>query len=184
MAVKSKVKRVDTKSIFGSSLVANEVSRAIYEDYLPAALAQGKYIAAPEPQVVGKGLEYIQEALDVNKRGVSAKKVVVSLRTALFSPQRYRFMGVVLGHRFVVMLDSPSLRSGIHGISSSQATVCFLSKMTPMEIDSGSYVVIQEGLSTRSSLPLDRLVILSVWLGVNETSANFNDFPTGTIIIF
>lgn len=79
MSLKSKVKRVDTKFIFGSDLMANEVSRAIYEDYLPAALAEGKYIAAPEPQVVGKGLEYIQEALDVNKRGVSAKKVVVSL---------------------------------------------------------------------------------------------------------
>jgi hypothetical protein len=46
---------------------------------LPAALAKGKYVAAPEPQVVGKGLEDVQEAFDVNKRGVSAKKVVVSL---------------------------------------------------------------------------------------------------------
>jgi NADPH:quinone reductase-like Zn-dependent oxidoreductase len=79
VAVKSRVKRVDTKFIFGSDLMANEVSRAIYEDYLPAALAQGKYIAAPEPLVVGKGLEYVQEAMDMNKKGVSAKKVVVSL---------------------------------------------------------------------------------------------------------
>lgn len=79
MALKSKVQRVGTKFIFGSDLMANEVSRAIYEDYLPAALAEGKYIAAPEPQVVGKGLEYIQEALDLNKKGVSAKKVVVTL---------------------------------------------------------------------------------------------------------
>ena len=36
-------------------------------------------MAAPEPQVVGKGLGRIQEALDTCKRGVSAKKVVVSL---------------------------------------------------------------------------------------------------------
>ncbi|KAI9876490.1 MAG: hypothetical protein M1830_006386, partial [Pleopsidium flavum] len=55
------------------------VSRAVYEDFLPAALAQGKYIAAPEPHVVGKGLEHLQEAMELNKKGVSAKKVVVSL---------------------------------------------------------------------------------------------------------
>jgi hypothetical protein len=79
MFFKSKVNRVGTKFIFGSDLMANEVSRAIYEGFLPAALAESKHIAAPEPQVVGKGLEYIQEALDVQKRGVSAKKVVVSL---------------------------------------------------------------------------------------------------------
>lgn len=76
---KSRVKRVGTKFIFGSDLMVNEVSSVIYKDYLPAALAEGKYIAAPEPQVIGKGLEYVQEAFDVNLRGVSAKKVVVSL---------------------------------------------------------------------------------------------------------
>lgn len=79
MSVKSRVNRVGTKFIFGTELMANEVSRAIYEDYLPAALAKGKYIAAPEPQVVGKGLDCVQEAMDMSKRGVSAKKVVVSL---------------------------------------------------------------------------------------------------------
>ncbi len=34
---------------------------------------------APEPFVVGHGLEYTQEAFDVQKKGVSAKKVVVTL---------------------------------------------------------------------------------------------------------
>jgi NADPH:quinone reductase-like Zn-dependent oxidoreductase len=76
---KSKAKRVGIKFIFGSDLMVNEVSRVIYEDYLPAALAEGKYVPAPEPQVVGKGLEYVQEAFDVQMTGVSAKKVVVSL---------------------------------------------------------------------------------------------------------
>ena len=59
--------------------MVNEVGKAIYEDFLPTALAQGKYIAAPEPQVVGKGLECVQEAFEISKKGVSAKKVVVSL---------------------------------------------------------------------------------------------------------
>jgi hypothetical protein len=43
---------------------------------LPVALAQGEFIPAPEPLIVGKGLEHIQEALDLSKKGVSAKVVV------------------------------------------------------------------------------------------------------------
>ncbi|KAL8692800.1 MAG: hypothetical protein Q9218_002241 [Villophora microphyllina] len=77
--LRSKLKRVETKFIFGSDLMVNEVSNVIYEDYLPAALADGKYLAAPDPQVVGKGLEHVQEALDLNMKGVSAKKLVVAL---------------------------------------------------------------------------------------------------------
>ena len=79
VSFKSKVKGVRIKFVFGGDLVATELSRAIYEDYMPAALAEGKYITAPEPMVVGKGLEYVQEAIDINLKGVSAKKVVVSL---------------------------------------------------------------------------------------------------------
>jgi hypothetical protein len=56
-----------------------EVSKAIYEDFMPQALAEGRYIAAPEPVVVGKGLDHIQAALDAQRQGVSAKKVVVTL---------------------------------------------------------------------------------------------------------
>lgn len=70
---------VGSKFIWGSDLEDNEVGAAVYADYLPKALAGGKYIAAPEPLVVGKGLESIQNALEVQKKGVSAKKVVVSL---------------------------------------------------------------------------------------------------------
>lgn len=79
MWIKSRTKRVNTKFIFGSELMTNEVSRVIYEDYLPAALARGKFVVAPEPHVVGKGLSCIQEAMDLHMKGVSAKKVVVSL---------------------------------------------------------------------------------------------------------
>ncbi|CAO1604843.1 MAG: hypothetical protein LQ349_000481 [Xanthoria aureola] len=76
---RAKIRRVDTKFIFGSDLMANEVSRVIYEDFLPAALANGSYATAPEPHVVGRGLELVQDALDLNMKGVSARKVVVSL---------------------------------------------------------------------------------------------------------
>ena len=70
---------VETKFIFGSDLKDNEVSKVIYEDFLPKTLEEGTYITAPDPEVVGKGLEHIQAAFDVLKNGVSAKKVVVSL---------------------------------------------------------------------------------------------------------
>ena len=46
--------------------------------YLPEALGKGKYKIAPPPEAVStKGLEGIQEALDLMKKGVSAKKLVV-----------------------------------------------------------------------------------------------------------
>lgn len=51
----------------------------IYGDFIPKALAEGKYVCAPEALVVGKGLKNIEEAFGVQKKGVSARKVVVSL---------------------------------------------------------------------------------------------------------
>ena len=79
LQVKSRVRGIRTKFIFGNSLMDNEVSKVIYEDFLPNALAENRYIAAPEPYVIGHGLEYIQAGMDAQKKGVSAKKVVVSL---------------------------------------------------------------------------------------------------------
>jgi NADPH:quinone reductase-like Zn-dependent oxidoreductase len=70
---------IESKMIFGSDLKNNEVSEAVYENFLEEALESGDYKAAPEALVVGRGLEKIQEALEVQKKGVSAKKVVVSL---------------------------------------------------------------------------------------------------------
>jgi hypothetical protein len=59
--------------------VANRVGKAMYVDFLPAALEEGSYVAAPEPEVVGRGLEFINKGFEVQKKGVRAKKVVVSL---------------------------------------------------------------------------------------------------------
>jgi NADPH:quinone reductase-like Zn-dependent oxidoreductase len=70
---------VDAKFIHGNSLKDNELGADIFEKFLPKALEEGRYLYAPEPLVAGKGLESIQEAIEVLKRGVSAKKVVVSL---------------------------------------------------------------------------------------------------------
>jgi len=59
--------------------MANEVGSAIYNDFLPEALASGQYQAKPDPTVVGSGLESLQNGIDVCKEGVSATKIVISL---------------------------------------------------------------------------------------------------------
>jgi NADPH:quinone reductase-like Zn-dependent oxidoreductase len=79
LTIKMKIKGVKGKFILGTDLMENEVGAAVYNDFLPVALAEGKFVPAPEPMVVGKGLEYLQEAMDLNKKGVSAKKMVVTL---------------------------------------------------------------------------------------------------------
>jgi hypothetical protein len=70
---------IRAKMVNGATLRANGVSKAVYEDFLPAALAVGRYQAAPEPFVAGHGLRHIQAALDTQLEGVSAAKIVVSL---------------------------------------------------------------------------------------------------------
>ncbi|OJJ86553.1 zinc-binding alcohol dehydrogenase family protein [Aspergillus glaucus CBS 516.65] len=70
---------VEVKSVYAISIKDNEVGRAVYNDYLPQALAEGKFVAAPAPRVVGKGLEAIQTGIDEWGKGVSAEKIVVSL---------------------------------------------------------------------------------------------------------
>jgi len=76
---KCKARKIRSKFVFGSTLVYNEVGKIIYEDFLPQALAEGSYVAAPNAHVLGKGLEHIQAGFDLQKKGVSATKVVVSL---------------------------------------------------------------------------------------------------------
>jgi len=78
-AFKSKVRGIRHKFVFGDTLVDDGVGKEIYEDFLSGAVAEGTYVAVPEPHVVGNGLEFIQEAFKLQRKGVSAKKVVVSL---------------------------------------------------------------------------------------------------------
>ena len=51
----------------------------IFADFLPGALGSGLYKPAPGPQVAGHGLSAVPEALDRQRRGVSAAKIVVTL---------------------------------------------------------------------------------------------------------
>jgi NADPH:quinone reductase-like Zn-dependent oxidoreductase len=75
---KSKLRGIKTSFIWGS-VAHSPVGDAVYVDFLPQALAKGIFKPAPEPEVVGKGLEAIQEAVNIQKKGVSAKKIVVQL---------------------------------------------------------------------------------------------------------
>jgi NADPH:quinone reductase-like Zn-dependent oxidoreductase len=79
VAIKARVQGIRTKFIFGDTLADNEVGPMIYVDFLPKALAAGAYRAAPEPLVVGHGLDLIQAAFDAQAKGVSARKIVVTL---------------------------------------------------------------------------------------------------------
>lgn len=70
---------VAIKAIFATTIKDNAVGKALYVDFLPKALQGGTFVPAPEPLVAGQGLESVQGAVDLHKKGVSAQKVVVIL---------------------------------------------------------------------------------------------------------
>ena len=70
---------VRISTVWGSALRHSAVGPAIWRDFLPTALAQGRYRALPEPLVAGTGLAAVPDALELQRRGVSARKVVVTL---------------------------------------------------------------------------------------------------------
>jgi NADPH:quinone reductase-like Zn-dependent oxidoreductase len=79
ITIKSKLKSIKTSFVYGS-VAHSPVGEAVYANFLPQALATGRFRAAPEPLIAGEGLEAIQRALNIQKKGVSARKVVVSLK--------------------------------------------------------------------------------------------------------
>lgn len=79
LQIKARTRRIKIKTIYGTSLKKNEVSKVIYEDFLPHALLKGRYSALPEPYVIGTGLDHIQEGFDMQRKGVSARKIVIAL---------------------------------------------------------------------------------------------------------
>ncbi|EPE24351.1 GroES-like protein [Glarea lozoyensis ATCC 20868] len=70
---------VNSKFIFGYTLIDNGVGKMLYADYLPEALKEGTFVSSPAVRVVGRGLESVQPAFEVQRKGVSAEKIVVSL---------------------------------------------------------------------------------------------------------
>ena len=70
---------IKMNSVFGSALMGTPIAKAIFEDFLPKALQSGAFLPSPEPLIAGRGLESIQDAIDLQRKGVSARKVVVLL---------------------------------------------------------------------------------------------------------
>lgn len=81
VGVAPEVSGVEVVRVGSTGIVSAEpvVAKRVWGEYLPAALEGGALKPAPRETVVGTGLYYVQGALDLNKRGVSAAKVVVSL---------------------------------------------------------------------------------------------------------
>jgi NADPH:quinone reductase-like Zn-dependent oxidoreductase len=69
---------VETKFVVPLS-TDKELSSWIYNDYISNEMANGNFVPAPEPKVVGHGLEALQAAMDTLDAGVSAKKIVVTM---------------------------------------------------------------------------------------------------------
>lgn len=74
---------VNAKMIFAEEggIIYYETNDATFAKFLPEALAKGVYKVAPSPEVIEtKGLEGIQEGIDLLRKGVSAKKIVIAAK--------------------------------------------------------------------------------------------------------
>jgi hypothetical protein len=68
--------------VFGFQVLApphQGIGEYIFGEFLPGALDKGVIKAKPDAEVVGRGLESVQRGVDVLRKGVSAKKIVVEL---------------------------------------------------------------------------------------------------------
>ncbi|KAJ4982569.1 hypothetical protein SVAN01_11934 [Stagonosporopsis vannaccii] len=67
------------KNTTGLYLATDEHVYKHFQDWIPQALASGQLQAKPDPLVVGKGLERIQEGITKLQGGVSAQKIIIEL---------------------------------------------------------------------------------------------------------
>lgn len=70
---------VRARFVWGSAIATSAVGPAVWSDYLPGALADGRHRLAPRPRVFGRDLGALQAAIDTLRGGVSAQKLVVTL---------------------------------------------------------------------------------------------------------
>ncbi|KAI0201223.1 GroES-like protein [Astrocystis sublimbata] len=75
---------VAAEMIHAYSMNGTPLAQSIFGEFLPKALGSNSegekgYKCEPKPLVVGKGLEKVQEALDLSKKGISCQKLVVEL---------------------------------------------------------------------------------------------------------
>jgi hypothetical protein len=60
-------------------MVNLDIGDAVWRKYLPKALAAGKFLAKPDPEILVGGLERVQDGINILRKGVSAKKIVIEI---------------------------------------------------------------------------------------------------------
>jgi len=70
---------IQVSAIWGGTPKDTPVGPAIWNGFLPVALAERRYQTAPTPLITGHGLDAIPDALKRLRKGVSAEKIVVTL---------------------------------------------------------------------------------------------------------
>jgi NADPH:quinone reductase-like Zn-dependent oxidoreductase len=63
----------------GMIFAVDDIAVPVWRDYVTSALQSGKLKCLPQPLIVGRGLEHVQEALKKCEEGVSATKLVVAI---------------------------------------------------------------------------------------------------------
>ena len=77
-AEKKATKGVKIITNFATDMANSEFFKAIWQ-WLDKAMEENRIKYMPQSEVVGKGLEHVQQAVDLLAKGVSAKKLVVSV---------------------------------------------------------------------------------------------------------
>jgi hypothetical protein len=82
ITIQSYLAGVTSVFTWGGAIATEKLGAEIYNEFLPQALEQGKFRPAPQPEAAGHGLEDIPKAMEMQAKGVSAKKLVVLLDSA------------------------------------------------------------------------------------------------------
>ncbi|GAA0998516.1 zinc-binding alcohol dehydrogenase family protein [Subtercola frigoramans] len=78
-AVLARRQKIRVSAIWGGNPKDTPVGPAVWNDFLPDALASGTYSTSPSAVIVGHGLEAVPQALDRLRQGARAQKFVVTL---------------------------------------------------------------------------------------------------------
>lgn len=76
---KGMMKGIKSNLIDINPVINSGIGKHVFEDFLPSALRAGSFSPAPQSEVVGHGLESVQEGFNLQRKGVSAKKLVITL---------------------------------------------------------------------------------------------------------
>jgi len=60
-------------------MVPDHVGAKVWGDFVESGLQTGALRPKPEPKVLTGGLDVLQDALELQKKGVSAQKIVVQI---------------------------------------------------------------------------------------------------------